>query len=381
MKKILLLIFSIIMFAAPTKELSVMDAQVYTNLTQNDEANFDSNVKEEFNDNIELVIDTKFSKKNVKVNEIFYVDVVINSNYEINFTPEISFNNSVDMQILNKKFDFISEKGVYKTRIYMQANTANAKLSGMSASLFRNTQLVGKSSVLFEPIIIETLPFNKDYSNLVASNLEISALKCTMYDDENTICGMNAKANNTNFNNFLFKNVKSQSITNIGKSYEDATCSIALIFDNHIKNFSFSYYDPLENKFIDNKFEVKLEIDEVSTQTELNPINKEFNFYLQIISLLIAIILLVIVLVFKRFFSLVAVALLLAAFSFLGDTSIKSSTLKDGANIRILPTDNSTIFYKNNGKKEVKILNEQKGFVKIALDENTSGWVKNEDIE
>lgn len=381
MKHFFLLIFSVILFAAPTKELSVMDAQVYTNLTQNEEASFDSDVKEEFNDNIELAINANFSKTNVKINEVFYIDITINSNYNANFTPEIKFNHSVDLQILNNNFTFTSEKGVYKTRVYMQANTANAKLNGINAKLFRNTQLVASADVLLEPIVIESLPFNKDYVNLVASNLEISTLKCTLYDDESTICGMNLKANNTNFNNFSFKNAKSQSITNVSKNYENASCSVALIFNNSVKNFSFSYFDPEQNKFIDNVFDVKIELDEISTQTDLNPINKEINFYLQIACFVIAIILLTIVVIFKRFFSLIGFAFVFIVLGFLEDTSFKSAVLKDGANVSILPTHNSTVFYKNSGKKEVKILNKQDGYVKISLDANNSGWVKNEDIE
>ena len=69
------------------------------------------------------------------------------------------------------------------------------------------------------------------------------------------------------------------------------------------------------------------------------------------------------------------------AFSFIDGGNFSSAKLKSGANVRILPTNNSTIFYKNTDIKEVKIITKKDNFVKIALDENTSGWVKNEDIE
>lgn len=382
MKKLIFLIFAITLFAAPSKELSVMDAQVYTNLNQNEEASsFNSNIKEEFKDFVELAIEANFSKSEVKIKEVFYADITINSNHKTNFTPQIEFEKSIDMQVLTKDIKFSSENGVYKTRVYFQANTANAKLNSISAKLFRNTQEIGNAKISLNNISINELKFNKDYSQLVASNLKITNLKCTEYDETSTICGMDAKAENTNFNNFSLKNVKSQSITNVGKDYENAKCSIALIFPNNLKSFSFSYFDPIQNDFIEYSNNIVVESEEISTQTDLNPITKEINFYLQIGSLILAIICLVIVVIFKRFFSLIAVALVFIAFAFIDGGEFSNAKLKAGANVRILPTNNSTIFYKNTSLKEVKVLAKKDDFVKVALDEDTSGWVKNEDIE
>lgn len=382
MKKLIFLIFAITLFAAPSKELSVMDAQVYTNLNQNEEASsFNSNIKEEFKDFVELAIEANFSKSEVKIKEVFYADITINSNHKTNFTPQIEFEKSIDMQVLTKDIKFSSENGVYKTRVYFQANTANAKLNSISAKLFRNTQEIGNAKISLNNISINELKFNKDYSQLVASNLKITNLKCTEYDETSTICGMDAKAENTNFNNFSLKNVKSQSITNVGKDYENAKCSIALIFPNNLKSFSFSYFDPIQNDFIEYSNNIVVESEEISTQTDLNPITKEINFYLQIGSLILAVICLVIVVIFKRFFSLIAVALVFIAFAFIDGGEFSNAKLKAGANVRILPTNNSTIFYKNTSLKEVKVLAKKDDFVKVALDEDTSGWVKNEDIE
>ncbi|MBZ7985238.1 SH3 domain-containing protein [Campylobacter sp. Cr9] len=382
MKKLIFLIFAITLFAAPSKELSVMDAQVYTNLNQNEEASsFNSNIKEEFKDFVELAIEANFSKSEVKIKEVFYADITINSNHKTNFTPQIEFEKSIDMQVLTKDIKFSSENGVYKTRVYFQANTANAKLNSISAKLFRNTQEIGNAKISLNNISINELKFNKDYSQLVASNLKITNLKCTEYDETSTICGMDAKAENTNFNNFSLKNVKSQSITNVGKDYENAKCSIALIFPNNLKSFSFSYFDPIQNDFIEYSNNIIVESEEISTQTDLNPITKEINFYLQIGSLILAVICLVIVVIFKRFFSLIAVALVFIAFAFIDGGEFSNAKLKAGANVRILPTNNSTIFYKNTSLKEVKVLAKKDDFVKVALDEDTSGWVKNEDIE
>ena len=383
MKKIFsILILNLFLFAAPTKELSVMDASVYTRMQQDDSArSFNSKVKDEFKDRVELVIDAKLSKDSVKVGEIFYVDVEINSNYKVNFTPKIELKKTIDMQLLTNNIDFESNNGRYKTRIYLQANSANAKLNGIEAKLYRNTELVGDSEVAIEQITIENLNFNKNYANLVASELKISNIKCTVYDDESIICGMDARANNTNFNNFSLKLAKSQSITNVGKNYENARCSIALIFANSVKNFSFSYFDPVENRFIDFSHNIVVESEEISTQTDLNPITKEINFYMQVGSLVLAVICLVIVVVFKRFFSLIAVAIIFVVFSFVSDKSFTTAVLSEGAGVRILPTHTSTVFYKNKSKKEVKVLATSDGYSKIALDDDTSGWVKNEDLK
>jgi hypothetical protein len=54
--------------------------------------------------------------------------------------------------------------------------------------------------------------------------------------------------------------------------------------------------------------------------------------------------------------------------------------LRKNSPVRILPTKNSTIFYKPNKDIKVKILNKTPNYTKIKINKKI-GWVKNEDLK
>ncbi|WP_454991229.1 SH3 domain-containing protein, partial [Campylobacter rectus] len=54
--------------------------------------------------------------------------------------------------------------------------------------------------------------------------------------------------------------------------------------------------------------------------------------------------------------------------------------LKQNINVKILPTQNSSVFYTSKAQQKVEILGEREDYVKILLDDGKIGWVKKDDI-
>ena len=56
--------------------------------------------------------------------------------------------------------------------------------------------------------------------------------------------------------------------------------------------------------------------------------------------------------------------------------------VKEGSYVYILPTKNSTIFFKVENNQKVEILERKNGFIKVlGLDNDFIGWIKDESFD
>lgn len=377
MKKILFCFFFLLNVLYSQEVLSNQDAQVYNNLTQSDEfIAYDKN--DSILHKIELAISSTFSKNDVYVGELFYIDVYIKSNSTTNYNAQIKLNSLNSINILNKKIQVNAKNGTYTARIYLQAQNINAKFGNLEVKLLRNNDVVANSSIILPKIKIKQIPFDKNYSFIVASDLKISNLKCAEYDNEKIICSFDASAKMANLSSFSLNKVLDQKISNQNNDYEKNFCSISLLLPQYSKKIVFSYFDIDKNSFVVLQNDIILDNAQISTQSDINPINKQINFYLQIAALLFAVVCLVVILIFKRFYFLGFFAFCAIIYGFFGFNFNSNKILKVNAIVSILPIENSTVFYENKVEKKVEILLHQKEFSKILFDENKIGWVKNE---
>ncbi|MBZ7987502.1 SH3 domain-containing protein [Campylobacter canadensis] len=377
MKQIIFCVFFLLNALYSQEVLSNQDAQVYNNLSQSDEVSvYDE--RDSILNKVELAISSTFSKNDVYVGELFYIDVDIKSNSTTNYNAQIKLNSMSAINVLNKKIQVNAKNGQYSARIYLQAQNINAKLGNLEVLLLRNNDVIANSSIILPRLKIKQIPFDKDYSFVVASDLKISNLKCAEYDNEKIICSFDASAKLANLSTFSLNKVLEQKISNQNNDYENNACSISLLLSKDSKKIVFSYFDLNKNDFILLENNIILDNAQISTQSDINPINKQFDFYLQIAALCFAVLCLLVILIFKRFYFLGIFAFCAIIYGFFGFNFNDNRLLKAGAIISILPIENSTIFYENTIEKKVEVLLEQKEFSKILFDENKIGWVKNE---
>ena len=112
----------------------------------------------------------------------------------------------------------------------------------------------------------------------------------------------------------------------------------------------------------------------------LNPKDGEFQLYKEI-SVYIAIVISLLIFIWQRSYYWLLIAIAFIAYSLYDNKPFSDATLKDGAKVRILPMPNSTIFAITTKEQNVKVITKKDNFTKIILQNQTIGWVENENIK
>ena len=114
----------------------------------------------------------------------------------------------------------------------------------------------------------------------------------------------------------------------------------------------------------------------VSTQTDLNPNDSNFEKYKKIFSIVIFVVLLILLLL-KRNKILMVLTFLTFIIALIYNLPNSKGIVKKDSYIYILPTKNSTIFFKVDSDQNVEILQRKNGFIKVlGLDNDFIGWIK-----
>ena len=155
-----------------------------------------------------------------------------------------------------------------------------------------------------------------------------------------------------------------------------------LIIPNKQKTIDFEYFNKTKNSM--EAVSIALDLskieDKVSTQTDLQPKSKDKAFFVFLTVAIIAAILYG-VYYFKRekiFLILIAITIVAGVlFLFIPNEEVK---IKKDTIVYLLPTENSTPFFKAPANIPVEKLKTSEGYVKIKLEDGKIGWVKGDTI-
>lgn len=116
----------------------------------------------------------------------------------------------------------------------------------------------------------------------------------------------------------------------------------------------------------------------VSTQTDLNPNDSTFEKYKKIATLVLFGILFLLT-VWKRKKILIFLTIISFVIALFYNLPNAKGVVKKDSFVYILPTKNSTIFFKIENDQKVEILEKKNGFIKIlGLENGFIGWIKEE---
>lgn len=392
MKKILvfLFLFSLLFAELPVfegqdeamqKALGIEEQKIYKNIAPSDEnTDFESEISDPFISQSSLVLQTNDYPTKVFVGEVFSVILSAKTTENTDFDFNISVQKNEDLEFLNPDAKWEFENGNYKTSLWFEAKTPNALLEQIQIQLLRNKQAFQQASINITPIKFEPTPSNKDYSHLVASSLEIGKVKTSIFDDENLIMMLELSVRDANLKSFFMDNIAKQGVENIKGDFNSSNGFYYAIFPNSKTNFTFSYFNKESKKLENINLKLKISDDELSTQSDLNPTNKNFSIYKQYALWAITLLLAVLFVWLKNYF-LLFLALVSFALSFLLDTNTQTALLKAGTRVKILPTNPSTFFYTANSNEKVEILGKRQNYVKILFQNGQIGWVQNVDLQ
>ena len=301
----------------------------------------------------DLILTTSKVPKTAYVNQIYKLslkadiqqDIAVDLNLTLDKTPSLKWLNE-------KKYSWFQTRGgLFETTLFFEANDTQAKLNDINLIMTRNGEVFQKASK-------------------------------TEFDDKTNMMTIQLSAKNGDLSSFYIQNdqILRQNVSSINGPLENQRGFAFLIFDKNVTNVTFSYFNLQTQKFENFSLNVKIEKDDLSTQTDINPQESSFKTYKTIVIFTFVGMLIVMFLTSRNLTPLI-IALVIVSAYFYFQKQTSTGFIAQNTQVKILPIKNSTIFYITKERENVKIFDENAGFVKIMLSDGKIGWVKKESIE
>jgi len=325
----------------------------------------------------EKVIFLSYLKKDDRlyVNQIFKIDIKAIIAVENLSSIHTTFLNYKDIQILNPDSSWkLSGDSIYTNSYYIKvlnkdASMADIKVSILSDDGYEDSEILKA----FQPKIIALKQDNR-YSSVLAKEFNLISHKAKLYDDKSNIIVLEINASMANLEDFKLPYALRNGIDSIKTDLPYKSIYYFAIVPNNLHEFKFKYFDLNKNKFQQISFPIILKDTSVSTQTSLNPKKSKFLLYKSIALVVLALVIVLLYFRYKKTYILLIATLPLIYMGYL-NIPISKVVLKDGMTLSILPTKNSTIFYKVQKPTEADILYENEEYIKVILPNKKIGWI------
>lgn len=293
-----------------------------------------------------------------------------------------SFSNSTNIDVLNPQNQWTKiSNNNYENRYYFKAANGNFKLPDFTVNLLQDDEIT--ESTVLQSVVVRYLDIannDKRFSNIIAKNLHIKAYKTKQYNNKDSLTIIDIDAENSNLEDFVLKEIEEQGISKITDNYPEQNLIYYFVMPVHKKKIVFNYYNTSTKSFQEVTVPLILQNELVSTQTDLNPNDSSFEKYKKI-ALVAVLLLFIILLIWKKNKFYLFITLILLVLTILYLMPNKVGIVKKDSYIYILPTKNSTIFFKLDSEQKVEVLNQKKNFIKVmGIDNKFIGWVKEENF-
>ena len=323
--------------------------------------------------------------KHIYKNQRFEVEVkalITRKNYDY---IQTRFLNSKNMTPLNPKqrWSKSSSANVYTNKFYFKAYESKFSMPTIEVRLYKGKTLIEARRISgLDVTFSEIAKSDERFTNVIAKDLQILVTKTKQYTNKQALTILDIEANKSNLEDFYIQGIEDQGITLIEDNYPKQHIIYYLVIPIHKKSIVFNYYNTNDNRFKKIVVPITFEEELVSTQTDLNPSNSNFEFYKKIAMGVVSLLALILF-IWKRKYIFLILFLILTIVFILFVMPNKTIKLKANSVIYILPTKNSTIFQKTKDEIVVKDMKRKSGFVKIMIgsgDNKFIGWVKEEDV-
>jgi len=182
-----------------------------------------------------------------------------------------------------------------------------------------------------------------------------------------------------NYDDFHLPNSNNQGVDTYSGDLNNTTLLYYAVYPLDVEKVEFTYFNLSKNRY--EKFHIPIIVkrSSVSTQSNLDPQASEFTKFKIIVTIFLIIIWLILWIRRKK---LVYPILIILSISYLVTYLIplKTICIKSGTTLYLLPTKQSTPVMNIYQKIEAKEMNRYGNYIKIQLQNNTIGWVKNDSI-
>ncbi|MBE0491981.1 MAG: hypothetical protein IBX44_07000 [Sulfurospirillum sp.] len=285
-----------------------------------------------------------------------------------------------NLTVLNKdaKWQWYSDNIFYNT-FYFKLADEQTQLPRIKLNLLQNSQIIASEILERATIDIVTLKSDKLYSQVIAKDLKVIKYKTTQFNDKSYIVVLEIEAEYANLSDFHLSWVIKDGIDSSRENLISSKIFYYAIIPNHEKQFTFTYFDSNKQDFQKISLPVVLDDDSVSTQIDLNPKESGIQTYKNILYLVIVLFCTIVFLRRKKGIYLLIMILFIGVFLY-EKAPINSVKLAPKTQVRILPTQNSTVFYTLDRAMYGEKLAKRKNYIKIILPNGKIGWIKEKNV-
>lgn len=289
-----------------------------------------------------------------------------------------SFTNSKNINVLNPNSNWSKiSNDVYENRYFFKAKSGDFRLPNINVDLYQNGSVIDRSSLGAVDISYSDIAKGNDrFSGVIAKDFVLKAYKTKQYNNKEALTIIDVDAVNSNLEDFKISGIDEQGISNIKDGHPTQNLIYYFVTPVHQKKVVITYFNINSNSFKEVTIPLVLQNELVSTQTDLNPNDSSFEKYKKL-AIALSFILFLILYIWKRKKYLLVITIILMIVSVIYLMPNQTGIVKKESFIYILPTKNSTIFFKLDEDLKVEKLEKKNGFVKvIGVDKDFIGWVK-----
>lgn len=292
-----------------------------------------------------------------------------------------TFSKGINTKVLNpnSKWEKVSSN-VYENRYYFKAldkitlPRITVKLMRGSGSI--DTSVIGNKAINYSDIA----KGDKRFSSIIAKDLMLKAYKTKQYNNKESLTIVDIEAVSSNLEDFKLQDISEQGQSDLKDNYPNQNLIYYFVMPVHKKKVVFTYYNTTTKSFVDVRIPLVLQNELVSTQTDLNPNDSSFEKYKKA-AVAVLLLIFIVLTVWKRKKILIFITTIIFIGAVIYLMPNRTGYVKEGSYIYILPTKNSTIFFKLEKSEKVEVLTKKKGFIKIiGIDNNFIGWIKEENL-
>lgn len=288
------------------------------------------------------------------------------------------FQNGRGVELLNEKPLTRQEDHYYYHTFYFLATQDYIKTPNVTVSLVYSAYSKDDLAYL-SPRDISVVKLNppQNFVNIIANDFKLTQYKTNRYDDTHNIAVFSTEAAYSNINAFSIPGGYKQGFESNSSTIEHSKMTYYAIIPKHLEQLEFVYFNLLSHRFEKLIMPIILDDDTVSTQSNLTPKDHRHTQIKLYIAIGFALIALLLFILRRRYFYLLA---FLGASVYAGYISIpiQKACVKEGSAIYLLPMHNGTVFETTKTKKIFQIEGSIDGYIKVKLENNKIGWVRNE---
>lgn len=332
-------------------------------------------------DPIELNLSSQSKDKSIYIYEPFSLNLTAKTDKVLDFDMNLTMRLNNITWLNPKPLWSKKSAGVYETTIWLLASSSQSSIESLTLTLNRNGMFFQNKTIKPDLPLIKSIESKENFANFVGEDLKIEMIKSSKFNEYSNLTTIELISKNGNLTLFNIPGeFQKQGFDSLKGDFKNQNGIYFIISDNNITDINFSYYNPIYNIFNDINLTINVQDSDLSTQVPLNPKEGEFKLYKDL-SIYFAIIIFLAIFIWKKSYYSLVIAIAFIAYSLYDNKPFSDAKLKTDTKVRILPTSNSTIFAITTKEQDVKIITKKDNYTKVILQNQTIGWVENENIK